>query len=339
MAILRYITPILLAVTLSGCYEEFTPGIDTAPVLCLNSLIKAGEPIEVEVSHTWLFDDEASEYDHAVSDAEVTVIVNGQAVGQEYLPREGDRIQIVAQSPTYGMAAAEVVVPYATPIGRVRVTPSVTDMWTGDEDTYQWAMLADIYFNLSIEMDIDDPAGTDNYYRFGYNWFSGSTDNGLPDDIFGASVRPPLSIGRLEYDAEPIFKEHIGVFETVMGNGDDTDFDLFTDRQFAGSRYTLHLNFTDNQYSVKSPSYDESLLDCGINLYLTSVSQSYYNWVVYKWCVDEGVLGDMADLGLAESQWGYSNVSTGAGVVAASSTAVYTVSLRDFLESTLRRQP
>ncbi len=37
---------------------------------------------------------------------------------------------------------------------------------------------------------------------------------------------------------------------------------------------------------------------------------------------------DLSDIGLAESKWGYgSNVSTGAGVVAAQSTSKYTIDL------------
>ncbi len=39
MAILKRLYPLLLAAILSGCYETFTPDVDTTPVLCLNSLI------------------------------------------------------------------------------------------------------------------------------------------------------------------------------------------------------------------------------------------------------------------------------------------------------------
>ncbi len=65
------------------------------------------------------------------------------------------------------------------------------------------------------------------------------------------------------------------------------------------------------------------------------VLQSYYYWAVYKWNADEGILGDLSDMGLAESKWGYSNVSTGAGVVAARSVAGYTISLKGFLRTAI----
>ena len=321
MAILRYIIPIVSVFLLTGCYEDFNPEIDTKPVLCLNSLITAGEPIEVEVSHTWMFNDEKAENNHKVTDASVTILANEMIVGSDYLPKEGDKIRIVAESPTYGTAMAEVMIPFATPIGKVTFTPVITNIWKGDEDFFHYGMLADITFNLNVELDVNDPAGTDNYYHFGYNWFGSKPDGS-----------PTLSIGQFEYNSEPIFKEHIGVFETVMGNDEDTDFVFFSDRQFSGKIYTLHLNFSNNSFRVKSQEYDESLLECGVNLYLTTVSKSYYNWAVYKWNADEGIIGDLSDIGLAESKWGYSNVSTGAGVVAAQSSSKHTIDLKEFLE-------
>lgn len=316
--------PILSVFLLTGCYEDFNPEIDTKPVLCLNSLITVGEPIEVDVTHTWMFNDEKSERDHDVKDAVVTILANGRIVGADYLPKEGDQIRIVAESPTYGTATAEVVVPYATPIGKVRVSPVVKNIWKGEDDFFNYEMSTDITFNLNVEMDVNDPGGADNYYHFGYDCFGSDTD--------GSST---LYIGQFEYNSEPIFKEHIGVFETVMGNDEDTEFVFFSDRQFSGKAYTLHLNFSDNSFHVKSQEYDESLLECGVNLYLTTVSKSYYNWAVYKWNVDEGITGDLSDIGLAESKWGYSNVSTGAGVVAAQSSSKYTIDLKEFLKTTL----
>ena len=326
----------MTAVILTGCYEDFSPEVDTKPVLCLNSLITAGKPIEVKVSHTWMFNDEKNQNNHAVTDAKVTILANERIVGNDYLPQEGDKIRIMAESPTYGNAMAEVVVPYATPIGKVKFTPVVTNIWKGDEDFFHYQMLADITFNLNIEMDVNDPAGTDNYYQFGYNWFSESGDEDINGEL-DASRPPSLHIGTFEYNAEPIFKEHVGVFETVMGNGEDTDFVFFSDRQFPGGTYTLHLNFTNNTFDIKNEIYDESLLECGMTLYLTTISESYYNWAVYKWNVDEGITGDLSDIGLAESKWGYSNVSTGAGVVASQASAKYTIDLREFLERTIKQ--
>lgn len=337
MAILKYIILILSVFLLTGCYEEFNPEIDTKPVLCINSLITSGDPIEVDVTHTWMFNDKISERNHDVKDATVTIFANEKIVGTDYLPKDGDKIRIVAESPTYGTATAEVIVPYATPAGRVKVSPVVTNIYEGDKDFLHYEMLADVTFNLNIEMDVNDSAGIDNYYQFGYNWFSPATDDEQEYDYPHYYI-PLLTIGQFEYNSEPIFKEHIGVFETVMGNDEDTHFLFFSDRQFSGRTYTLHLNFSNNAFRVKSQEYDESLLECGMNLYLTTVSKSYYNWAVYKWNVDEGIAGDLSDIGLAESKWGYSNVSTGAGVVAAQSSSKVTIDLKEFLKTTLNHK-
>lgn len=328
MAILRYIYPILSVVLLTGCYEDFNPEIDTKPVLCLNSLITAGEPIEVKVTHTWIFNDEKSEKNHDVKDATVSIFVNGSIVGADYIPEEGDEIKIIADSPTYGTATAEVTVPYATPIGNVKVTPKVKRLRASDDDYYK--MLIDMDFNLEIEMDIDDPAGTDNFYKYEYDWYD-SQSLGYPVSQYEVKLSP----GRLQYDYEPIFREHVGVFDDLMSNGEDGDFYFFTDRQFPGKSYTLHLDYQDNYFRVDSREYKDCLLECGITLRLISVSQSYYNWEVYKWNADEGIVGDFSDIGFAEPKWGYSNVSTGAGVVAACSRTNYTVTLKHFFEQIL----
>ncbi|MDE6218339.1 MAG: DUF4249 domain-containing protein, partial [Muribaculaceae bacterium] len=272
---------------------------------------------------------------HEVRDAEVTILANDRIVGSDYLPKEGDRIRILAESPVYGSASAEVTVPVATPIGNVKADATVTNIWRGDDDFFHYEMLADITFNLNIEMDVEDPAMTDNYYHFGYNSSSPNIEGDSDEELWDYN-EPILRIGNFEYKSEPIFKEHIGVFETIMGNDEDLSFVFFTDRQFSGKTYTLHLNFSNNTFRIKSKEYDESLLDCNINLYLTTVSRSYYNWAVYKWNVDEGIMGDLSDIGLAESKWGYSNVSTGAGVVAAQSSAKYTIDLKDFLKAILK---
>jgi len=67
-----------------------------------------------------------------------------------------------------------------------------------------------------------------------------------------------------------------------------------------------------------------------ITFTLASVARSFYDRALYIWQRDAGILGDLGDLGFAEPMWGYSNVSTGAGTVAARALTTCTVSLRDF---------
>ncbi len=161
MAILRKIIILSLPLVLAGCREEFIPLIDTKPVLCLNSLITPGEPIEVSVTHTWVYTDVKGEEDHTVNDASIAVYANGRLVGDEYLPQEGDHIRIEAFSNTYGDAWAEVVVPIATPILEVNYQPKVTDSWF--EDRQQWGLSLDIRFNISTTLTISNHPATPQF--------------------------------------------------------------------------------------------------------------------------------------------------------------------------------
>ena len=49
------------------------------------------------------------------------------------------------------------------------------------------------------------------------------------------------------------------------------------------------------------------------------------------------MLGGFIDVGLAEPIWGYSNVSTGAGVVAARTPYTVTLNLKDFLRQNIEK--
>ncbi|MGM9846912.1 MAG: DUF4249 family protein [Muribaculaceae bacterium] len=333
MAILKYILFFLLAVLLNGCYENFNPRIDTKPVLCINALIIAGEQIKVDVSRTWMFDDKESATKHEVNDVKIDIFANGKKVGIDYLPKNGDIIQILANSTTYGNASAEVVVPELVPITDVRVSHIITSIWSGAENSSLNNKELSVSFDLNVELDVDDPIGVDKFYYFAFDEYC---DNKISDMI--DCQYKNITIGTFLYDLEPIFREHIGSFETILGTDEVYSFSFFTDRQFPGKTYTLHLNFTNNVFNVVSDTLDDSLFDCGINLYLASISQSYYNSSIYKWYLDEGITGDLADIGLAESKWGYSNVSTGAGVVAAQSISKHTISLKDFLNSIINNK-
>lgn len=86
MGILKKTLPLALIIPLAGCYEDFDPHIDSTPVLCLNSLITSGQPVDVSVSRTWLYTDTASERNHAVDDAIVTLYANGMPAGDGFIP-------------------------------------------------------------------------------------------------------------------------------------------------------------------------------------------------------------------------------------------------------------
>ncbi len=188
--------------------------------------------------------------------------------------------------------------------------------------------------NLTAKMTVNDPATIENYYRFAYE--------GFPERIEyepGTSGWQPMDFltGTFKYEAEPIFGEHIGVFEAITGASDPYGFTFFTDRQFSGKSYTLTLQFDDMRYYLNDSEYSPELVDCGLELTLYSVSPSYYRWCVYRWHVDSGFVSDFGETGLGDPVWGYSNVSTGAGVVAAQTPSTYTLNLNEFLTKQIFR--
>ncbi|MDE5786132.1 MAG: DUF4249 domain-containing protein [Duncaniella sp.] len=329
MAILRKIILLVMPMALTACYEDFYPTIDTEPVLCINSLITAGEPVEVTVTRSWVYNSPTSWQDRRVDDATVKVFVNGDLQPDGYLASEGDEIHIVAESAKYGTAEASVTVPVAIPVEVVNILPETVSTWRNP--TIE--MVGDVDFNLYVSLSITDDPHSDNFFKLD---FTGSTAEGQEGDgtDFWYPHHPYTSFrpGEIQYDAEPIFNEHIGVFESIFGDSENM-FMFFSDRQFAGKDYTLRLNFRNGYYSVNTANYDPALYDCTITFELATISRSYYDRLLYIWHRDSGALGDMGDFGFAEPICGYSNVSTGAGVVAARSMSTCTISLGDYLES------
>ena len=324
MALLRKIIPGLLALALTSCYEDFTPKTDTRPVLCMNSLITAGEPIEVRVTRTWVYTDIAAQRGHSVKDAKISVYANGELRDDSYIPQEGDHIRLVAESPGFDPAEAEVTVPLAVPFSSVKCEPTVSNYWI--DDSNGMANMS-IRFNTLFTLTISDMPDAVNYYRFSYKNFYESFGN------LNSSFNY-FTPGYFNYESEPIFSEHIGVFESVMGCT-AWGFAFFTDRQFSGKDYTLHILFTDADYTMNLPEFDESYLDCGYILTLSTVTESFYNYANYKWQLSDGFIYDMSDVGLSDPIQGYSNVSTGAGIVAAQTHSSYTINLKDFLKNWL----
>lgn len=338
MDILKKLIPLFAPMLLTGCYEDFIPETATDPVLCLNALITAGEPVEVSVTRTWVFNDQKSWADHAVSDAEVTLYANGVRISDDYLPREGDEIRIVAESNTYGNAEATVTVPKAPSVPEADVRPTLLESWGHDGDGGSQG----ISFNLHVGLKIDDVNPTDDFYKFEYQSYSPSADDNDPfnPDLPHSSFSP----GTFDHDSEPVFKEHIGTFESIMSSDAEGTM-FFSDRQFACKSHILNLRFNQGSFSSYKPALytgatppgsDTDPYDCGLVLRLSAVSRGYYNHALYVWHRDEGVLVDLGDLGFADPIWGYSNVSTGAGVVAAQSATTLTISLRDFLHDMLK---
>ncbi len=330
---------------LTGCYTEFEPNVDSSPVLCLNSMITAGEPVAVSVTHTWRY---SSGYDDvyddvAVPDAVVSLYVNGAHAGDmayadtdrkfhsAFIPAPGDTVELKANAPVYGVAEAKVVVPVPTPVDSVDWAASASGFWY--EEYGQEGFAAQFSMALDMKAFITDASGADNYFKM--NW---STSTPVLDKYFDEYSYPQVKfwLGDFDYEAEPLFSEHIGVLESVLGS-DSYGFTAFSDRQFSGRTYPLHLRFALGGYAVTAPRFDDELCNVKVELRLESISPGYYNWLIYDWQDSDGIIGTLGDVGLAEGMVGYSNVSSGAGVVAARTASYYVVDLGGFVKKQIEQ--
>lgn len=255
-----------------------------------------------------------------VKDADVSIYLNGLLQLDSYIPKEGDVIKIVAISPSIGRGEAEVSVPMSikTPIATWEAYD--VSCWKSDNE------IDCVQYKLKVDLEIEDPDG-ENFYKFEFNT---SVDTDADSDNWNAAGNYGWKIDSFLYNMEPIFSEHIGIFESIMG-GDAEGFTFFSDRQFSGKKYTLHLQFDKCRFC-----YPVGMLpECKVNLFIDSVSPSYYNWATYLWQRDSGTLSDFSDYGFGDPVWVYSNVSSGAGVVAAQSKSVCTLDLTDFIRNTI----
>ena len=213
MGILKYILYLFISVILTGCYETFYPDIEDKPVLCINSLIKAGEPIEMKISHTWIDSDLEAMKNHDVDDAEVIIYANEMEVNENYIPMEGDNIRIYAKSDKYGCAEAETTVPHSS---KIKVVDCYLDLLSrniySDEE---YPINIYIYFNLLVKLEISDMPDIKDYFHLSFKDFSIKNplkDEDLMDPEYFKDLQLFYSSGNLDYNAEPIFFENVEEF-------------------------------------------------------------------------------------------------------------------------------
>lgn len=330
MDLLKNIIYPIIILLFTGCLETIEINTDDEQVLCINSLVSAGKPIEVNISHTWTYTDGLNNDKSKVDDAVITVFANDKQVNSDYIPIEGDKIRIMAESKKYGKAEVEVLVPYKSPLEPIEWKTSSVKEYDLDMEN---KINKRIKFNLSLLLEIKDVKETYDYYRITFQPYTKMDEiyDNLPDTIISPDPYIYFNDGNLRYEAEPLFYEHMGEWGNLFET-DPQGFPFFTDQTFSGSNYILNLQFSDCVYYLSTNKFDSEYLDCGLIVSLHSISESYYEWEKYRFSSNESIVGDIFDWGFREPQWGFSNVSTGAGVVAAESVTTYKLNLKDFLE-------
>lgn len=340
MAILKHITMAAAVLTLTSCYTDFEPDIDSSPVLCVNSTIECGEPMIVNLSRTWRWDERAdlTEQELAVTDAKVNLYVNDRLFGpmecverdngypmwhpgyskhmvycnDSYIPAAGDVIRLEVDSPIYGPAAATETVPHMVAVDSVRTTLSNV---TVRNSYYR--------FDMNILVFFTDPVDALNYYELHVNHSPYKYDEATDSEVYFMEFRTDMS-------GEPLFTEHVSTID-MMG-AETSGYTIFSDRQISGHTYGLKVRLTDCIYKYQNPGSLPEFEDSGIDIDLYAISPSYYKHVLSVWECNDALVGAMGAIGLGPTVPAYSNVTTHAGIVAAKAVSRFRVRLPKLLE-------
>ena len=355
MAILKNAYPLILlmvlATGLTSCYTEFDPHIDSTPVLCMNSTVTPGEPVTLFLTRTWKWT-EGNEYDLDldVRNAEVRLIVNGEyketlkpatvenpyhmsnpypeqrkCYQSDYLPESGDIIRLEAQSEQYGDASAEVTVPYPVPFDRLATENLSCRLLQGDISRFPIAeesCVFELKFNLLAYLT--DSAKDTDYYDI-MAALTNSYDNDDETYAYLYSNNYPM----LDFSGEPLLREHVSVLESAVS--DIYGYSIFSDRQINGRTYPLRIEVNQFTFLYRNPLDLPGPKEFGIKVTLRHTDPVYYWHMISVWEGNYGITGALGGVGLASPVYPYSNVSTGAGTVAAYAEASLTISIADLI--------
>ena len=348
MAILRkslYLLPAALLLPLfTSCYENFDPGIKTTPKVCLNALLTADSTFKVSVTRTWRYDsgDPGYDFDINLKDARVTATFpDGETLELQYAekdkyqptpiedpkergyfctraPKAGETVTIRATHQQYGEAEATVTIPLPVEIESVK--PRLLNLYK--EET---AKGLSAKFTLDMSVVFTDQADSVDFYLFGLEHSHGLSK--YYDEPDGSVTHGYAYINTYNENlsAEPLFHEHMSVLETIFG--ESYGYSMFSDRQISGRQYGLHIVAENTSIRINNPKHDPDFDNVlYFDTQLMTISDSYYYYLISVWNHYEGIGGTLGDAGLGDPVWEHSNVSTGAGVVAArniSSRRVY----------------
>lgn len=308
----------------TSCYQDFEPDIESTPVLCMNSLITAGDTIVVELTRTWRWDEgnPGKDFSVTVADGNVDLYVNGNlkekiaysertGYRSNYVAVPGDEIRLVASSEKYSEASASVTVPNPVVIDKVDATVS--------NFTYQLYGIGKQYsMDLGLMIWFTDSQTTTDYYKFDIGK-TNAPDYWVDEEHYYAEIE--YAQYDIDYDREPLFSEHMSPLESAVS--ETSGYTIFSDRQISGQRYPLHIGLNNLSYSVVNPENNPEIDSASIDIRLDVISESYYKHVLSVWQSNDGINGILGSVGLGDPVWEASNVSTGAGVVAACAPYIY----------------
>ena len=294
----------LLTGFLTACENdiEFT-GEESKPLLVINSIIHAGQPIDVRVSRSIFFlDTTTTEY--ILADAVVNVSINGVSANLPYdadtqnyhderIAHEGDHIVVTASHPTYGKATGETTVPH---MPKNIVTTSVIP-YGGWKDTqyipdYIAMSRTDSVLQLNIKCDLPEDIHT---YQLTLNapacYFTFHCINEYSSYAFDFYV--PYEEGEEEQQVGTTIPFNIPTTTRTLMSMDDTYYDDIFDDFDLDVSYDEHYIFGTEKFLFT----DERLLSSAskaldFNVMLSTPQwlggAEYYYDPSLEFCVDWG---------------------------------------------------
>lgn len=317
-SLLTFILP--LSFLISSCTTDFEPEINEDPLVVLNALVHSDSIISAQVSRSWITGSRENENDlskvilpdavteYAVNDGEWLPMVydpESQKYVADRVAREGDRVSMRTRS-RYGVAEGSTRVPFAVPIDKVEYSVE-TSIDTNsfiyiDNNSYDYFH----YLKVTIR------------YRLTFTDRPG-------DDFYLVAGNPYLD--------DPIISENETAMDGVLNKYHYCSF--FSDSSIKNKSYTLTLFsdyfcVPDGEGGYYLP-YEITHHNMKENIRLIAMSSDYYYYILSLFKKYSGIEGILDNFGLAEPRSVFSNVSSGAGVVAAGSVTAYSLDVRPIL--------
>lgn len=314
---MKQIISLLLTTLLCvSCYKEIDLNeYRTTPKMVINCAVMPDTVVIASVSRTWFYTENMP--DVKLPHAKVELYINGSFTeemqwkaipGTEdsehpdsvffstVIPREGDKIKIIASTPQYGTVVAEDEVPVKMPIEEVQYAIRKGE---GLYD-YTYPDYYEIYYKVTFQ----ELPETGNHYLIAVSRPDYWTNEMIVD---------------LDY-IDPVLKEQDAILDGSLS------FDgleqragaLFTDKSINGQRYTMQL-----KESIRS--FDEGDTR---KVAIYSLSEPYY-WYLLSLQKKMGstLEGGLGNMGFAEPLRIYSNVQGGTGILGAFNPSKFDLTL------------
>ena len=212
-------------------------------------------------------------------------------------------------SPEYGTASAEDKIPSKTEIKGLRIIPR-------KEATGNGGTLVDGDGNISYieendvliyQITFQDTPGKSNYYSL---------------QIWGDDEHLGVL---LDFSIDPVFTQQQGILDEVFGSSMvNWRGRVFSDELFDGKEYTLQVKEqlrSDTKYYTKR------------HIRLYSLSEPYYQYLLSLQNIkNEGIMGGLTNVGLAEPVRIYSNVEGGTGIAGGCQWFESLVDIKDLIK-------